>query len=86
MGSLGQNVPNPATGTTTINYEIYTEGALEIRLYSISGQLLQTLPQGTLDKGNYQTKVSLANLPVGMYHYALFVNGERTDTKKMVVN
>jgi len=26
-GVLGQNVPNPVTGTTTISYEIYTEGA-----------------------------------------------------------
>ncbi|MCL2289979.1 MAG: T9SS type A sorting domain-containing protein [Bacteroidetes bacterium] len=85
-GALGQNIPNPATGITTINFEIYTEGAVEIVIYNISGQLVKSLPQGNLTEGNYQTKISLVGMPVGMYHYALFVNGERTDAKKMIVN
>jgi len=86
QGVLGQNIPNPATGITTIGYELYTEGAVEIKIYNISGQLLQALPQGTLGQGTHQAKVSLSSLSAGMYHYALFVNGERVDTKKMVVN
>jgi len=65
---------------------MYTEGIVEIRIYNISGQLLQALPQGTLGQGSYQATVSLAGLSAGMYHYALFVNGERVDAKKMVVN
>ena len=84
-GVLSQNIPNPTNGTTTINYEIYTEGAVEIQLYNSMGQLLQILPQGTLVEGQYQTTISLAEVPVGMYYYALFINKEKTDTKKMVV-
>jgi len=85
-GSLGQNVPNPVSGITTVGYEIYTEGMVEVRIYNISGQLLQILPQGTLGQGSYQTTISLAGVPAGVYHYVLVVNGERTDTKKLVVN
>jgi hypothetical protein len=85
-GALGQNIPNPATGTTTIGYEIYTEGTVEILIYNTMGQVIKSVPQGTLTTGKYQTKVTVSDMPVGIYHYALFVNGERTDTKKLVVN
>jgi hypothetical protein len=39
-----------------------------------------------LPEGGYQAKVSVTGMAAGMYHYALFVNGERVDAKKMVVN
>jgi len=50
------------------------------------GQLVKSLSQGTLKQGSYQAKISLAGVPVGLYHYTLLVNGERADAKKMVVN
>jgi tetratricopeptide (TPR) repeat protein len=84
-GVLNQNIPNPATGSTTIVYDVIEEGAVELRLYNQLGQLLQALPQGTKKAGSYRTEVSLAGLPAGMYHYALFVDGEKADGKKMIV-
>jgi hypothetical protein len=59
---------------------------VEISIYNLYGQLVKSLPQGNLSSGNYQAKISLSGISAGMYHYALLVNGERTDTKKMVVN
>ena len=85
-GALGQNIPNPATGITTIGYDIYTGGVVEIKIYNVLGQVMQTLPQGRQQPGSYQAKVTVSGMPAGMYHYALFVNGEKADTKKMVVN
>jgi len=32
------------------------------------------------------TKYDLINLPAGMYHYILFIDGEKSDAKKMIVN
>jgi serine protease AprX len=84
-GTLGQNIPNPFTGTTTISYAIYSEGVVEIHIFNAMGQLLKSLPQGTLVEGKYHTTISLAGMPAGMYHYALHVNGERVDAKKMAV-
>ena len=49
------------------------------------GQLVKTMPQGTLKTGVHQVKISFAGLPAGLYHYTLLVNGERTDSKKVVV-
>ena len=62
-----------------------TEGAVEIRIYNLLGQPVQTLRQGTLQYGVYQVEVSLADVPSGIYQYVLFVEGERSDAKKMVV-
>ncbi|MCL2434981.1 MAG: T9SS type A sorting domain-containing protein [Lentimicrobiaceae bacterium] len=85
-GSLGLCIPNPTTGSATITFDIYTEGAVELKIYNTLGQLMQALPQGGLKKGIYRTKISLAGTPAGIYHYVLFVNGERVDAKKLIVN
>ena len=85
-GILGQCTPNPTTGTTTISYELYTEGAVEIFIYNSIGQLVMQIPQGTQTEGAYQANVALTNMPKGIYYYALFVDGERVDTKKLIVN
>ena len=85
-GSLSQCIPNPTTGTTIINYEVYTEGPVEIRIYNTMGQLLQSSSQGIMQPGVYQTKINVSGLPVGLYHYSLLINGEQTDAKKMIVN
>lgn len=85
-GSLGKCIPNPATGNAIITYEMYNEGMAEIRIYSVLGQLLQRLSQGYMQPGYYQTRLNISNLSTGIYHYSLFVNGEKTDAKKMIVN
>jgi len=84
-GILGQCTPNPTTGATTISYELYAEGAVEIFVYNSIGQLVLQIPQGTREEGAHQATVSLINMPKGIYHYALYINGERTDTKKLVL-
>jgi hypothetical protein len=85
-GVLSQNIPNPANGSTTVVYDVIKEGQVELRMYNQLGQLLQTLPQGTKKEGTYRIELSLAGLPAGMYHYVLFINGEKADAKKLIVN
>ena len=85
-GILGQCTPNPTTGATTISYELYTEGAVEIFIYNSIGQLVLQIPKGTQAEGTRQANVSLTNMPKGIYHYALYINGERIDTKKLIIN
>jgi len=85
-GSLGECVPNPTHGDATISYEIFTGGVVEIQLFNSIGQMVKSLPQGNLSKGNYKTTVSVSGMPVGVYYYTLVVNGERVDGKKVVVN
>ena len=84
-GALGQCIPNPTNGNATISYEIYTDGIVEIRIYNSMGQLVKSVEQKTSVAGSYQAKISFAGVPAGLYHYTLLVNGERTDSKKVVV-
>jgi len=83
-GVLGECVPNPTNGNATIYYEIFTEGIAEIRIYNAMGQLVKSVEQKT-SIGRFKSKISFAGFPAGLYHYTLFVNGERTDSKKVVV-
>ena len=85
-GALSQNIPNPTNGTTTINYEVYIGGSVEIRIYNSMGQLLKSLPQGVIQPGVYQTKINISSFPMGLYQYSLLINGEQADVKKMIVN
>jgi tetratricopeptide (TPR) repeat protein len=85
-GVLGECIPNPTNGNATITYQIFTEGTIEIGIYNVSGQLLKSFPQGALEKGGHEAKISLFGVSSGVYHYVLYVNGERTDAKKLVVN
>jgi len=50
------------------------------------GQLVKSFPQGTLKQGTHQAKISVTGIPAGLYHYTLFVNGERTATKTLVAD
>ena len=84
-GALGECIPNPTNGNATISYEIYTDGIVEIKVFNAMGQLVKSFPQGTLKQGNYQAKITLSDLPAGLYHYTLLVNGEKTDARKLVV-
>jgi len=85
-GVLSQNIPNPAKESTTIVYDVIEEGSVHLRIYNQLGQLLQDLPQGTQKPGSYHLEVSLVGMPAGVYHYVLFVEGEKADGKKLVVN
>jgi len=82
---LGQNIPNPANGTTTIAYGVNTEGTVEIAIYNATGQLVKNFPQGTQKAGTYHAKISFVGISAGIYSYVLLVNGERADARKMVI-
>jgi len=85
-GILSQNIPNPAKESTTIVYDVIEEGSVHLRIYNQLGQLLQDFPQGTKKPGSYRLEVSLVGMPAGVYHYVLFVEGEKADGKKLIVN
>jgi len=85
-GALGQCIPNPAIGNATIIFEVYTAVSVEISIYNALGQLLQSLPQGKLQQGYHQVKIDASGMPTGLYQYSLLINGEKADTKKLIVN
>jgi len=51
--NLLQNYPNPFNPTTTIEYQIPTEGDVEIKIFSIDGQLVRLFESAHNSPGSY---------------------------------
>ena len=80
---MGQNIPNPASNSTRIEYSVVEAGQVNFSLYSISGQLLLQQTE-YVTKGNHQMEINTANLANGIYFYSMEINGNRI-TKRMSV-
>lgn len=80
---LNQNVPNPFAEQTTINYFL-PENVLRAQMlfYDATGKLIKAAElEG---KGKGQLNVFADDLSNGIYSYALVVDGQVIDTKRMV--
>ena len=84
-GILRHCIPNPATDSTIVTYEVYTEGSVEIKVYIVLGQPVLDLLQGVKQIGICNIVISLWGLSTGLYHYVMFVDGLKVDGKKLVV-
>ena len=51
--ALAQNFPNPFNASTTINFQLALASRVELTVYSISGQRVRTLVNGTLPAGHH---------------------------------
>ena len=83
--ALLQNYPNPFNPSTNIKYQIAKNSEVQIKVFDALGRELQTLFSGQLSAGTYESNWSGMNRTSGLYFYSLIVNGERVDTKKMVL-
>jgi len=73
---MEQNNPNPFRSQTTINYSLNEGGKVLLNVYDKSGKVVTTLTQGEQQAGNYRYEWDASGLPAGLYHYALYVDGE----------
>ena len=79
---LAQNSPNPFKGTTHIPYFIpLNSQTASIRIYNATGQIIDNINIENFGKGAIDLQVT--NLPNGIYHYLLEVDGQIIVTKKM---
>jgi hypothetical protein len=74
--ALGQNIPNPATNTTRIDYSIPEAGEVVFHLQSASGQLLysKTIEAAS---GKQSLEVNTSTLAAGIYIYSIEYKGQR---------
>ncbi len=82
--SISQNYPNPFNPSTKINYSIPTSGKVSICIYSITGELVQTLVNEQVEAGNYSVEFNGSNLASGTYFYRISAN-DFVQTKKMLL-
>lgn len=82
--NLIQNYPNPFNPTTTITYEIESEGLITLTLYNTSGEEIAILVNETKQPGYYSINFDGSSLSSGIYFYQLKTN-TFVETKKMVL-
>ncbi len=74
--TLNQNTPNPFRSQTTISYALEQGGKVILNVYDKNGKVLETLSETEQQPGTYRYEWDASGLPAGLYHYALYVDGE----------
>jgi hypothetical protein len=69
--ALEQNYPNPARGTTSIQYSISSKALVSIDLYDAQGRFIRSLVHETKDAGVYSVTLNTGKIPRGVYYYLL---------------
>lgn len=59
--------PNPTQTVSTINYFSVSNDEVNIELYNIVGEQVMNIFNGTVNTGNNQFEISMADLPKGVY-------------------
>lgn len=80
-----QNIPNPASNNTIINYELKETGNVSISVVDITGKEIISLAQGIQTQGNHKVKIDVSTLPAGMYFYTLTAGNYKATRKIAVV-
>ena len=84
IGFLKQNVPNPFTNSTTINYYLsVNNGNVYINFYNTTGILVKSVKLNGNGSGTIQLKTN--ELSSGTYQYALMIGNNIIDSKKMIL-
>lgn len=82
---LFQNYPNPFNPLTKISYSINKKSKIVIKVFNILGNEIKTVVNEIQQSGDYMTDFNGADLPSGVYFYSIYLNGNLSDTKKMIL-
>lgn len=82
--SLSQNYPNPFNPTTNIKFSLPKDGFVSLKIYDITGAVVQTYLDGFVKAGTYHAEIDGSNLSSGVYFYTLKTN-DFLQTKKMIL-
>ncbi len=81
---LGQNIPNPTTGLTNIEYSLPASGEVKFDIMNLYGQKVYT-SDIKVEAGRHRIDLNVNDLAAGVYYYTIEFKGKRL-VKKMVVN
>lgn len=76
--------PNPAVGSTTVEFRLLEDAEINLRLVNQEGKVLFTKAFGRLANGTYREPVDLSNWPAGLYQLQL-VNPEGQATLPLLI-
>jgi hypothetical protein len=82
--ALNQNYPNPFNPSTNISFVLPKASKVQLTVYNMLGQKVQTLVDGNLTSGTHSIKFNAGNLSSGIYLYQLKTE-TATLTQRMVL-
>jgi hypothetical protein len=82
--SLHQNYPNPFNPATNITFEIPEQGFAELKIFDVTGRLVEILLSNDLAAGVYKAQWNAAAYSSGVYFYSL-ITPIFTYTRKMML-
>jgi hypothetical protein len=81
---LVQNYPNPFNPSTTIVFALPKASDISLRIYDITGKLVQVLAEGRQEAGRYEVDFDASDLSSGIYLYSLQA-GDYREVKRMIL-
>jgi photosystem II stability/assembly factor-like uncharacterized protein len=81
---LFQNVPNPFSGITRIDWISEISGFTALKVFNINGQEIATLVNKFMSKGEYSVEFDGSRFSAGVYYYHLQI-GDYMLTKKCII-
>jgi hypothetical protein len=82
---LFQNYPNPFNPSTKIRYQIPKASDIDLSIYNILGQKIETLVSGSQAPGIYEYEWNAENFASGVYFYRLETDEGIVQTRKLVL-
>ena len=82
--TINESYPNPFNPTTNISFNLYENVNSSIKIYNISGQLVETILDGPLGIGNYSLTWDAYNQVSGIYFVA-FKFGNSVEKQKLML-
>lgn len=77
--------PNPANDEVNVKFELRSNADVEILLLDELGRSIRGIHKGKQMKGQYTEKISVNDLPAGLY-YVSIIAGEMRETKQLVIS
>jgi hypothetical protein len=81
---LSQSYPNPCGSHAFINYQVPRKSVVSVRVYDVSGRLVDDLVSGEVEAGYHGVRLDTKSYVSGVYFYRLAA-GNRIFMKKMIV-
>lgn len=82
--TLYQNYPNPFNPTTTIRYDVKTEGLVRLQIFNLMGREVSTLVNELVSAGSHTITWDASELPSGIYLYRMDA-GDFHQIKKLLL-
>jgi hypothetical protein len=84
--ALKQNIPNPFSEKTEINYTIPNSSAnVSIAIFDMQGTLLKMFEHLSANNGKGNITINGNEFKAGMYLYSLIIDNKEIDTKRMIL-